>query len=255
MGKELNLETRVSPGARVEALGTGGWRLSIPQGPAGAYRWAQIDDYMAKPRRKFTWQAPVHLRLQARVSHPDLPGTWGFGFWNDPFSFNFGVGGAYRRLPAPPNTAWFFYAAPPNYLSLRDDLPAQGFLAATFRSLAWAGPAARINGKISDRSPLLWFGRCFRRLARRVVPQAACQVAADATAWHTYEIAWKPKQVDFLVDGETILQTAVAPRGRLGLVLWIDNQYAAFHPRGTLAFGTSPSPHPAWLELNELSVS
>jgi hypothetical protein len=38
------------------------------------------------------------------------------------------------RLPALPNTAWFFFASPPNYLSLRDDLPAQGALAAVFRS-------------------------------------------------------------------------------------------------------------------------
>lgn len=253
-----SLEIRRSSGAGVEALEDGLWRLSIPAGPAGVYRLAQLDDYLTRPRRRFPWRAPFRLRLMARCSQPDLPGTWGFGLWNDPFSLNLGLGGAARRLPAAPNTAWFFYAAPPNYLSLRDDLPAQGFLAATFRSPAWVSkgpPASHDFPSGPARSPLpTWAGRGLRRLGRAFIAQSAAQLIVDPVDWHTYEIDWQPSRVAFAVDGETILDTPVAPRGPLGLVLWIDNQYAAFPPSGALIFGNSPSPQPAWLEIKDLSL-
>jgi hypothetical protein len=225
------------------------------------YRWAQLDDYLTRRRRQFPWQAPFHLRLQARVSHADLPGTWGVGLWNDPFSLNLGLGGAVRRLPALPNTAWFFYAGHPNYLSLRDDLPAQGFLAATFRSPAW-NPHG-ITPITPSRSFRDWVTRRIRWLASWFIGQSGCQVGIDPTAWHTYEIDWfsldmrrgEKASVIFRVDGEEIFQTPVSPRGRLGLVLWIDNQYAAFPPDGPLKFGTSPSPHPAWLEIKDFWIA
>jgi hypothetical protein len=125
---------RQTPGSTVEQIQVDSWRLSIPAGPAGRYRLAQLDDYTQLNREDFAWKSPVRLEIQARVSANDLPGTWGFGFWNDPFSTSLGLGGAARRLPALPNCAWFFYASPENYLSLRDDIPAQGLLAATFAS-------------------------------------------------------------------------------------------------------------------------
>ena len=75
----------------------------------------------------------VTISLQARASHQEIPGTWGFGLWNDPFGMKLGFGGKHL-LPALPNAAWFFFASPPNHLSLRNDLPANGALAATFRS-------------------------------------------------------------------------------------------------------------------------
>ena len=40
----LQLEPRQTPGADVEPAGPGHWRLSLPAGPAGHYRWAQRDD-------------------------------------------------------------------------------------------------------------------------------------------------------------------------------------------------------------------
>ena len=259
MPASLSLETRISPGAQVEALGQDGWRLSIPAGPAGQYRCAQLDDHLMRPRRQFRWQAPVSLSLKARVSSQCLPGTWGFGFWNDPFNFNLGAGGALRLLPALPNTAWFFYAAPPNYLSLRDDLPAQGLLAATFRSLAWQPrkPAGRPSLVEAKRAPwpfrralngLRWLGSWF-------VAQDASRLAVDPTDWHSYTVDCRDGGTVFRLDGNIILQTKTSPLGRLGLVLWIDNQYAAFPPGGLLTFGTSPSPQPAWLELAEVKVN
>jgi hypothetical protein len=42
--------------------------------------------------------------------------------------------------------------------------------------------------------------------------------------------------------------------GPLGLVIWIDNQYAAWRPDGTLRMGVLANPHPAWMEISELEV-
>jgi hypothetical protein len=187
-----------------------------------------------------------------------LPGTWGFGLWNDPFSLSLGFGGATRRFPALPDTAWFFHASPPNYLSLRDDLPAQGFLAATFRSsrLPALLLAALSPGLVFFTLPPL--ARLLRRLARQMIRQAAVLVDGEGkcspAGWHAYQIGWYQDKVTFAVDGETILETPVSPRGPLALVLWIDNQYAALPPNGRLSFGALPTAQPGWIEIDNLSI-
>src|SRR4030065_884686 len=128
------LKARQTPGSLVKEISSGIWHLETPSGAKGPYRLAQLDDYHTLPRSSFPWQPPLHLLVRARTSARDLPGTWGFGLWNDPFSLSLGFGGGERRFLACPNAAWFFHASPPNYLSFRNDLPAQGFLASTFRA-------------------------------------------------------------------------------------------------------------------------
>lgn len=244
-----SLFARTTEGATVEQLPGGGWRLSIPAGPAGRYRWAQLDDYLHLARRSFLWQAPLALDVYARVSAAGLAGTWGFGLWNDPFNASLGVGGTARRLPAVPNTAWFFHASPANYLSLRDDQPASGFLAAVFSAPNL--PALALLPALPALPLLAWkvTARLLRRLAGRLVRDQAARLEVDPTAWHAYRMEWHHDRVRFLVDGETVFESHLSPRGRLGLVLWIDNQYAAFPPDGHLQAGTQASPEPAWLEL------
>ena len=227
-------------------------RLEIPPGPAGEYRLAQVDDYRTVPRARFPHHPPFDLRLRARVSAPDLPGTWGFGLWNDPFSLSLGFGGGARRFPALPNAAWFFYASPENHLSFRDDLPGHGLLAQTFRSPNLPGwvlaPAALAL-------PLLVWkatARPLRGMASRLIREDAVRLNIDPCAWHTYTLGWQARQVIFTVNGRTVQRTAVSPRGPLGLVIWIDNQYAALPPAGGLKFGTLANPGPAWLEIEML---
>ena len=201
-------------------------------------------------RRDFPWRPPLRLSLRARASAPDLPGTWGFGLWNDPFSLSMGLGGAAQRFPALPNAAWFFFASPPNYLSFRDDLPAQGFLAATFQAPAIPAPICWRWLPPAWRWPPCPLGPGWCAvLLRRLVRQSAALVPGDVTAWHTYTLDWQPDGVTFMVDGDTIAAAPVAPRGPLALVLWIDNQYAALPPTGRLRYGTLANPGPAWLEV------
>jgi hypothetical protein len=153
------------------------------------------------------------------------------------------------RLPALPNTAWFFIASPPNYLSLRDDLPADGALAATFSSprlpaLALA-PAVFGLPLLAARPAV----RLLRNAARRFVLQDAARLPVNLCDWHTYAIQLRPDRALFQVDHETMLDTAIVPHGKLGFVLWIDNQYAALRPDGTVGFGTLANPQPAWIEV------
>jgi hypothetical protein len=253
-GNEFHLKANHTRGAQVDAPGPGSWRLEIPAGPAKHYRLAQVDDTQTLRRGYFSWQPPLRFSLQARVSAADLPGTWGFGWWNDPFSLSMGLGGAAQRFPALPNAAWYFCASPPNYLSFRDDLPAQGFLAATFQArsvhptlLALAAPGLGLAA-IPGGAQLV------RRALRGLVKQSAVLVPGDVTAWHSYTLDWQVDEVTFGVDGQVLQATPLAPRGPLGLVIWIDNQYAALPPTGGLRFGTLENLQPAWLEIEGLNI-
>jgi len=242
-------------GGVVESLPDGGQRLSIPAGPSGQYRLAQLDDTQNRTRQNFLWQARCTLELRARVSAADLPGTWGFGLWNDPFTASLGLGGGTRKLPALPDAAWFFHASADNWLSLRDNLPANGFLAATFSSRK-VSPLLLAPAVLA--APLLFWrvtARWIRRLARSWIKEDSTSVNIDPTAWHSYQLDWRANSVIFQVDGQTVLESLTAPRGQLGLVIWIDNQYAAFTPQGRLAYGTQANPQPAWLEIEGLRIA
>lgn len=236
-------------------MGNGLYRLSIPAGPAGRYRWAQLDDYLHRPRRDFAWRPPLTFTLRARVSAPDLPGTWGFGFWNDPFNASLGLGGTARRLPALPNAAWFFHASPPNYLSLRDDRPAAGFLAGLFSAPHIAPPL--FIPALPFLPLLAWrqTARLLRQAVRRLVREDAAALELDVTAWHEYRLELRPVGAEFYIDSGLAFESSVMPRPPLGLVIWIDNQYAAFPPDGRLRIGTLATGTEAWLEVDDLSIA
>jgi hypothetical protein len=251
----FGLRPNLTPGARLLDAGEGVWRLEMPAGLQGHYRLAQLDDYGSRRRGEFPWRAPFFMTLRARASASVIPGTWGFGLWNDPFGMALLSGAETLRLPVLPNAAWFFFASAPNYLSLRDDLPAQGGLAATFRSPRWPAALLALGAPALPLLILPPTTRLLRRLGRRFVQQDALQLQLDPMDWHTYGLFWRDGSVEFLLDGETILQTGVAPLGPLGLVIWVDNQYAALPPDGHLRFGTLPNPEAAWIELADLALN
>jgi hypothetical protein len=248
----LNPQFSIANGGQVEAIDDG-WRLSLPAGEAGSYRLAQLDDYQGLARGDFPHRAPVKLRLRARISSAALPGTWGFGLWNEPLSAQIGFGSG-RKLPALPNAAWYFFASPENHLALRDDMPGHGALAASFRSPRWPAPLLALG--LLAAPLLLWrpASRLLRRATSRVVQGEARQLQLDPIGWHEYGLNWCPDGLQFKLDGQVIHRSSLSPQGPLGLVLWLDNQYAAWRRDGSLAYGALANPA-AWLEICDLSIN
>jgi hypothetical protein len=250
---ENALNPRCTPGASVNRT-ENGWRLDIPAGGRETYRLAQLDDYVVLSRRFFHHSPPWNLSLQAKVSAQNLPGTWGFGLWNDPFGFSLGFGRTEGRLPVLPNAAWFFHASPPNWLSIRDEIPANGFFAGTINSPAI--PSLLLAPMLLGL-PLLALkpsSLILRRLAAKTVRQDAADIKIDVSKWHKYSIHWLREFAELIIDGEPILHTSISPRPPLGLVLWIDNQFAAWTPQGHLGYGTLDNPS-ASLEIEFLEKS
>lgn len=237
------------------ALGENSWRLNIFSNLKPNYRLAQIDDHSRLPRRDFHWKPPLTLNLQARVSSQDLPGTWGFGFWNDPFSFLLGGDRQLLRFPALPDAAWFFHASPQNYLSFRDDLPACGFLAATFSSNKVSPVLLALTSPALALTLLPKTAQLVRRMLRSQVRQSAVSIDLDVSEWHTYTLIWEDGMVRFSQDGIELLGTNITPCPPLSLVIWIDNQYAALPPVGRIRYGTLPNPESAWMEVRQIELS
>jgi hypothetical protein len=239
----------------VTPLENDGWRLEIPAGPAGVYRLAQLDDYFALTRNHFPFKEAASLSLRCRVSESILPGTWGFGFWNDPFVLLFGLQGTPRRLPVLPNAAWFFRASAENHLSLSNQLPGSGFLAQSFSSPAIPS-LLFVPGLLA--APFLFykvFAKWIRAVARKIIGEDGARLKQDVTQWHTYKLNWQPGRVVFFVDDVAVLETSVSPGGPLGLVIWIDNQFAAFTPEGKISAGALENPAPAWMEITDLEIN
>ena len=241
----MKLTPRHSPGANVTAT-SNGWRLDVPAGDASAFRLAQLDDYGGLPRRRFPARPPVTMSLRARASSGLIPGTWGFGLWNDPFGFSLGFGGNPLALPALPNALWFFHASEENYLSFKDK-PGNGFIAQSFASPTF-------DLRLLLTALLFPFSRkAARRQLSRVIREDGVRVQADPAGWHLYRLEWSPKRVVCEVDNVRVLETSVSPRGPLGVVIWIDNQFAAFTPQGNITAGTLTGPA-AWIEIADLEI-
>lgn len=249
MEKSIRLKSKLTPGAKINRIDRQIWRLEIPSGSADSYRLAQLDDYDSLDRSAFPWKPPLIFEVHARASSQTLPGTWGFGLWNDPFSLSLGFGGGTRRIPALPNASWFFFASPQNCLSLRDDLPGAGNLVATFRTRGIPVPITILGTFTLPLFLIPPIARLLRRLGTRFLHQDAKHIKLEVTEWHSYSLKWEEGQVAFHIDGEPVLTTKISPHAPLGLVIWVDNQFLSFPPTGRLSYGTLPNPDPSWLEI------
>jgi hypothetical protein len=244
----IDLESKHTPGASVLPI-ENGYRLTIPGGDKISYKLAQLDDYAKFPRKRFPAQPPRTLSLRARASAESILGTWGFGLWNDPFGLSIGYGGKPSHLPTLPNAIWFFHASQENYLSFGHK-PGNGFLAQAFRSPAF--PLGRL-AKVGATFP---FSRAkARALMNEIVEEDGVPLGVDVNEWHRYRLEWSPKRSAFWVDDALALETPISPRPPLGLVIWIDNQYAAWRPDGELGFGILENAEPAWLEVEDVNLS
>jgi len=223
-------------------------RLVVPPGSRG-YADAQLDDYHGGGRRRFAHSAPLTLSLRARASHAAPLGTLGFGFWNDPFSLS-------GSVLAGPNVVWFFYASPPSDMALVEGVPGCGWKAATLdtgRTPPFILAPAALGAILLTRVPGL--GRPVMAAARRAVRAYEAPLGAvPLTDWHTYELNWQPAEAVFRVDGVERLRSPGPPRGPLGLVIWIDNQYAIASREGKFGFGLCRVAETQWLEVEGLSI-
>jgi hypothetical protein len=225
-------------------------RLTVPPNTGRVYADAQIENYLGRRRGRFPDTAPMQVTVRARASTDRPVGTLGFGFWNDPFSLSGGV-------LASPNVLWFFYASPPSDMALVDGVPGRGWKAATLNTgrlpTLVLAPAA-LAAVALTRVPGL--GRPVMSAARWAVQaHEALLDAALLTAWHEYAIDWQPDLAVFSVDGVEQLRAPHPPRGPLGFVLWIDNQYAIASREGRFGFGLCEVKEAQWLEVEGLRLS
>jgi len=246
-----NGRTLAIGGGRVEAGPL--WRFALPAG-AGGYADAQFDDYAA-PRAgagpRFVWQPGLRLTLRARFSHPAaaLRGTGGFGFWNAPY------GDPTTRRLSLLRAVWFFFASPPNDLPFAPEPEGHGWFAATLDA---ATPRALA---LVPLAPAVLALNQWSTLRRRVWPAirlrlgiAAAPLTVDLREWHEYRLEWRSRRCGFFVDGAAVLETTTAPRGPLGFVCWLDNQYLVLTPRGRIRTGTLALEEEQWLEIDELAI-
>lgn len=214
-------------------------RFILTNASAEEYSNAQIDDYRGLPRRRFAWHPPLRLTVRARFSAPagKLQGTAGFGFWNDPFLMS----GA--RAPTLPRAIWYFYSSHPSNMKLDLQTPGHGWKAATLDALR---PAAALWAPVAPFAVLLMNLRPVYRTLWPSIQQSLrvreATIAVDMTQWHTYVLDWGVEDSHFSLSTPksshfSPLLTAPSPRGPLGFVMWMDNQYLVATPWGQLRWG------------------
>lgn len=217
---------------------------------ANGYTDAQIDDCVGA-RRDYPWQPGTHLSLRARFSHEAdrLVGTAGFGFWNAPF------GDPSKPVPTLPQATWFFFGSPPTDLPLAQAGPGQGWFAATLDATTWRALA------IAPLAPPVLLLNQFAALRRRIWPwvqkrlQIFCQpIEENMSDWHEYQLFWRKSGCEFWVDGCLSHHTPFSPRGPLGFVCWIDNQFMVATANGRFRWGTIPVAAAQFLEVENLQI-
>ncbi|HLV99179.1 MAG TPA: hypothetical protein VKT82_10955 [Ktedonobacterales bacterium] len=234
-------------------------RLSFEAATEDLYTDAQIDDHDFPTGLRFSWRPPLRMDVRARASNPAahpqgtggrfaLVGTAGFGFWNLPFN----PAGKVFRLP---EAVWFFYASPPSQMQLVPGSPGWGWkaqvvhtqrpgaLAAGLPTLASVA-LARVTGNQAAAA----------RWVQRLSGTKESILDTDLTTWHDYRLEWRREAARFWVDGAEVFTAPNPPRGPLGFVAWIDNQYAIATPRGHFHFGALNS-GPEWLEIDSINIT
>jgi hypothetical protein len=235
---------QVSQGAAsVTEIAPGHWVLSIAADGSG-YANAQLDDYHLLPRADYPWRAPLRMSVQARISG-DCHGTYGFGLWNASYS------PLANARPTVPATAWFFGNGSGDVGWGMGSNPT-GFKAATLETRRWHVLL------LAPLAPILYALLFIPRLYEHLWPWL-CQcvrlherMLSHDTAWHTYMLEWRSDGVIWSVDGVEVSRTPYAPNGRLGMCIWVDNQWLVAGPRRGFGWGVLQST--TTLEVKDLEV-
>lgn len=223
-------------------------RLSMVSKNTARYHNAQLDDYHVDGVMR--WRPPLTMTVRARFSHPQsvLRGTAGFGFWNNLLGMTkIERGSSWFSRFRLPQAVWFFFASPPSDMPYAMGVPGYGWKAATI-------DASRLIAKAL--MPFAPFGMLLCRwdwayqqlwpVAQHVLKVDEKLLSVEMTEWHEYHLEWGRERCTFAVDDEIVFRTRYAPRGPLGFVTWIDNQYMVATPQGRFRH--------AALETDEQSV-
>jgi hypothetical protein len=226
-------------------------RCAINPASDKRYSDSQITDYYGLPRKSFPWNPPLRLTVRAWASHStnDLKGTAGFGLWNEPFV------PAGFQIPRLPRAVWFFFGSAPHNMALAKGVPGHGWKAATLdlsRRLGLTMMPLAPLGFLLMRIPQLY--RTLWPIGQRAIGVSERILPVDLVEPHTYELEWRKASVTFCLDGEQILVTPTAPRGPLGFIAWIDNQYAVVTPQGRFRWGLLPTTDQQWLALDQIEI-
>jgi hypothetical protein len=224
------------------------YALTVPPVSAGSYHNAQISSYST--RREIDLAPPLRLTLRAHIEGDAPRGTAGFGFWNHPYAPN-------ERGFRIPRATWFFFASPPNDMPLALDVPGYGWKAATFDAANWRFLALlplALPGFLLMRIPSLY--RALWPLGQRAIGVSERLLDFGLLHQpHDYQLDWHIDRVRFAVDGVTIHETDRSPRGPLGFVAWIDNQYAVVTPQGRFGSGLTDVPGEQTLVIESLAIT
>ncbi|MCH7588246.1 MAG: family 16 glycosylhydrolase [Chloroflexi bacterium] len=254
MTSEIILQATLQGTGKVETVDQSRFKLILPM-QKKTYSNAQLDDYVSLPRNQFKWRPPLHFEIQARTTLAQPTGTLGFGFWNDPFTFSSGQEGAARRIPAAPQTLWFFHSSPENNICLVPGVPGNGWKAASLRTPNLhpiiLAPLAGIALAMSN-VPIL--GKRVHRIITNIAKSSESVLSFPLNEWHTYTIEWTTTIAQFFVDGVLVLQSDQPPVGPLGFVTWIDNQYAVFSSSQGLRFGILATSSEQELEVKNIKI-
>lgn len=214
------------------------------------YSDAQLYDYAGLKRRDYPARPPLRMTVRAWASHTadELRGTAGFGFWNQPVMPG-------EPLPRLPRYAWFFFGSRPMNMSFVPGVPGHGWKAATadFTRLPFLllAPAAPV-GFLLMRIPALY--RALWPIGQRAIGAAEAAIGVDLREPHAYRLDWLPQATRWYMDDALILESPYTPRGPLGFVAWLDNQYAIVTPKGSLGLGLVAAPGRQWLALEDLRI-
>jgi hypothetical protein len=229
---DVTLPWRITEtGQGVVTCAPGKLTMTLKEATQREYSNAQISDYS---RRHFSWRPPARMTVTARASAAadHLRGTAGFGFWNHPFAPG-------ERGVHLPQAVWFFFSSPPSNMQLAHGVPGPGWKAATLDATRWPFfallPSAPI-GLLVMRIPTL-YNTLWPIGQRAIGVSEALLDGALLAETHTYTIDWRDDGATFAIDGQTVHEADAAPRGPLGFVAWMDNQYAIVTPQGQFGFG------------------
>jgi hypothetical protein len=146
--------------------------------------------------------------------------------------------------------------AQPDSVSGITRLPGPGWKAATldatrpqFLALAPTAPIGFLLMRIPALYRRLW------PLGQRAVGVSEHLLdTALLSERHTYSLEWQGEGITFTVDGQTVHQTPSAPRGALGFIAWIDNQYAVVTPQGHFGWGLLPVEREQALVIHDIHI-